>query len=228
MKKLLISFFVFLMLVPMSEARRRTPKAGEIDGDVYKDNVYNFTLKVHEGWKARVSKEKDPVRLTLTQKNYAIPTDFINAPDYTKIPRISVYVDTTSMGAFDFIDSLMSETYDSDQKNDIKKEFEVLQNQDIYDGDLVERGRSRIEVGDESGLLWKGQIKYKQIVQTSASSVGGKLVRSSYGGAIGAIKHGDNIYLFHVMCEWPYVAQVFAEMEMTIRSLKWPDNPKKG
>lgn len=228
MKKLLISLLVGLMLVPMVQARRKTPKAGEIDGNVYTDKVYGFKLTIQENWKPRVNKEEEKVRLTLTQKNYAIPPDFLNAPDYTKIPRISVYVDTTSMGAFDFIDSLMSPTYKSDQKDDIIKEFEILQNSDAYDDEVVERGRSRLEVAGESGLLWKGQVKYKQIVQTSASSVGGKLVRSSYGGAIGAIKHGDNIYLFHVMCEWPYVAQVLAEMEMTIRSLQWPDAPPKG
>jgi hypothetical protein len=65
-------------------------------------------------------------------------------------------------------------------------------------------------------------------VQTSASSVGGKVVRSSYGAAIGAVKHGDHIYLFHVMCEWPYVANVLAEVEMTVRSIKWTDKPSEG
>jgi len=228
MKKLVIFILVGLMMAPMADARRKKPKAGEVDGDVYTDNRFGFQLTIHEEWKERVNKDEDRVRLTLTKKNYGIPTDFLNAPDYTKIPRITVFVDTTSLGAHDFIDSLMSETYESDQKNDIIKEFEILQRTDIYDGEVVPRGRSRLEVDGESGLMWKGQVKYKQIVQTSASSVGGKLVRSSYGGAIGAVKHGDNIYLFHVMCEWPYVATVLAEVEMTIRSVKWTETADEG
>ncbi len=228
MKKLVILILVGLMMAPMAEARRKKPKAGVLDGNVYTDKNYGFQLTVHENWKARVNKQDDRVRLTITKKNYAIPNDFMNAPDYTKIPRISVYVDTCSLGAHAFIDSLTSESFKSDQKKDIIKEFEIFQHSEVYDGPVVPKGRSRLEVDGESGLMWKGQVKYKQIVATSASSVGGKLVRSSYGSAIGAVKHGDNIYLFHVMCEWQYVATILAEVEMTIRSLKWGDTPSES
>jgi hypothetical protein len=228
MKKLVILILAGLMLAPMADARRKKPKAGKLDGNVYTDNQYGFQLTVHENWKARVNKDDDRVRLTITKKNYAIPTDFMNAPDYTKIPRIVVYVDTSSLGAHALVDSLTSETFSSDQKKEIVKEFEIFQRSDVYDGPVVPKGRSRLEVDGESGLMWKGQVKYKQVVSTSASSVGGKLVRSSYGGAIGAVKHGDNIYLFHVMCEWEYVATILAEVEMTIRSLKWGDVPSKS
>lgn len=225
MKKLVIFILAGLILAPMVDARRIRPRAGEFDGNVYTDKSYDFQLTVHEEWKARVNKDEDRVRLTLTKKNYGIPPDFLNAPDYTKIPRITVFVDTTSLGVHDFIDSLTSESYESDQKDAIVKEFEILQRSTTYDSDIIPRGRSRLEVDGESGLMWKAQVKYKQIVQTSASSVGGKLVRSSYGAAIAAVKHGENIYLFHVMCEWPYVATVMAELEMTVRSVKWTDTP---
>jgi len=228
MKKLVIFVLAGLMLAPMADARRKKPKAGTLADGVYTDNSYGFQLTVHENWKARVNKLDDKVRLSITKKNYGIPNDFLNAPDYTKIPRIVVYVDTTSLGAHAFIDSLTSETFKSDQKKDIIKEFEILQQSDIYDGPVVPKGRSRLEIDGESGLMWKGQVKYKQIVSTSASSVGGKLVRSSYGGAIGAVKHEGNIHLFHVMCEWQYMATVLAEVEMTIRSLEWGDTPSES
>ncbi|MCP4684320.1 MAG: hypothetical protein GY867_02630 [bacterium] len=228
MKKLVITILAGLMLAPMADARRKKPKAGAVKDGVYTDASYGFALSIHENWKARVNKKDDNVRLTITKKNYGIPSDFVNAPDYTKIPRIVVYVDTTSLGAHAFLDSLTSESFKSNQKKEIVKEFEILQPSDIYDGEVVPKGRSRLEIAGESGVMWKGQVKYRQIVSTSASSVGGKLVRSSYGGAIGAVKHGDHIYLFHVMCEWPYVATVLAEVEMTVRSLNWGETSGDG
>jgi hypothetical protein len=228
MKKLVIFILAGLMLAPMADARRKKPKSGALSDGVFTDATYGFQLTVHENWKARLSKKDDNVRLTITKKNYGIPNDFLNAPDYTKIPRIVVYVDTTGMGTHEFVDSLTSETFKSKQKKEIVKEFEILQQSDIYDGGVVSKGKARLEIDGESGLLWKGQVKYKQIVSTSASSVGGKLVRSSYGGAIGAVKQGNNIYLFHVMFEWAFEATVMAEIEMTIRSLKFGGAASEG
>ena len=99
----------------------RRPRPASLRTTSYKDKEYGFTIKLNEAWKAKVAKADSPFRLVLVQKNYLIPSDYSDAPDYTKVPRLVVFADTTSMGASDFIDSLLSDTYKSDQKNEIKE-----------------------------------------------------------------------------------------------------------
>jgi hypothetical protein len=221
MRKLLLITLALLIAAPCAFAARKTKVGGEIKDGYYVDETYGFQLKMHDNWKPRLFKEDSEVRLTLTQKDYAIPPAFAGVPDYAKIPRITMYVDTTSMNPNAFMDSLLSPTFKSDQKSAIIKEFEFLQKTEIIDGDITQRGRDRVDVGGESGLLWKGQSKYLQLVQASASSMGGQRVRDAFGGAILLVKHGKQIYMMHLMCEWPYIDNVMAEAKPIMLSLTW-------
>ncbi len=218
MKRLLLLVMVLLLAVPTVEARKKKDKAGKMVGSVYQDKKYDFKLTVHENWKARIEKNKSNFRLILTQRKYGTPSDYADAPDYTKVPRVAVFVDTSSMGVFPFVDSLLSEGYKSEQKKTLLKEFEFLNEPEI-----IPKGRSRIEVGGESGLIWKGQSKYIKEVQTSAGAVGGKRVYGSYGGAILAAKNKktNTIVLFHLMCEWEYFEPVLNEVKAIVTSLEW-------
>jgi len=185
MKNMLLIVLSLMMLAPLTEARRKKAKAGKIIDNVYHDSKYNFSLTMHKNWKAKIRKDKNNVRLTLTQKDYAIPPDYLDAPDYTKVPKITIYVDTCSLGAPAFLDSLIDENYKSKQKKNIIKEFDFLQEQEI-----IPRGRGRWNLKSESGIIWKAMARYMKEVQTSAGSVGGKRVRAEYGGAIAGVKRG--------------------------------------
>lgn len=215
MKRILITGLVLLLAVPAVEARRQAKKAGEIIGDTYRDNRYGFELKINNNWKAKLGKEEGSVRLTLTQRDYGIPADYVDAKDYTKIPQLIVFVDTSSLGAHVFIDSLMSPTFKSGQKNAIYKDFEIL-----AEPELVPMQRTRMEIAGQSALMWKAQAKYKKEVQTSASSSTGKFVNRSYGGAIAAVKMGNYIVLFNVVTEWEFFEPVLQEAQPMIESLK--------
>ncbi len=217
MKRLLMLGIAVLLLVPAVQARRKQGKAGKIADNVYRDNKYGFELVLHENWKAKVGKDKDQIRLRLTQRNYGVPADYIDAKDYTTIPQLVIYVDTTSFGPHVFIDSLTNDAYRSEQKKEILKEFEILN-----ENELIPKTRSRLEIGGQSALLWKGQAKYTKEVQASASAISGKRVKSSYGGAIAAVKQGDNIILFYVMTEWGFFDPVMAEVMTVVQSLKFP------
>jgi hypothetical protein len=226
-RRMILAGLVLLMAAPCALAGRQKKTGGEIQDGYYVDATYGFRLKMHDNWKPRFFKEDSKVRLALTQKDYGIPTSFMSVPDYTKIPRITVYVDTTSMNINMFVDSLLSPTFKSDQKNAMIKEFEFLQKTEIIDGDIIPRTRSRVDIDGESGLLWKGQTKYLQLVQTSASSMGGNRVRDAYGGALLLVKRGGQIYIMHLMCEWQYIEQVMAEAQQIMLSLNW-DDPAAG
>lgn len=219
MKKLALFTLALLMLFSAADAGRKKPKAGVIKDGIYTDSKHNFEFAIHDNWKPRISKDEKKVRIALTQKNYAIPSDYVSAPDYTHVPRLVVYCDTTSFSVHTFIDSLTSDKFKSDQKKKIIREFDFLQERDI-----IPKGRKRFSIGEASGLMWKGQSKYVKEVSTSASSVGGKRVYGSYGGVVFAIKKGNNIVLFQLMCEWPYYESILKEVMSVVNSFKWPDS----
>jgi len=219
MKRLLVLLSVLLLAVPVTYAGRKRKKTGKIDNGVYLDRRFPFTLKVHKNWKAKPRKEEGKgLRLVLVQRNWDIPNDYLNVPDYTKVPSVDVYVDTCSMGVYPLIDSLLSPTYKSERKKQIYKWFEFLNEPDI-----IPKGKSSFEFGGERGLIWKGESKYVKEIQTSAGSAGGRRVYRSYGGAMFASKHNGFVFIADLMCEWEYIQPVLSEVAEMMRTLQWTD-----
>ena len=216
MKRLVIIASLVILMIPIAEARRKRDKAGDIKKDEYVDKKFGFSLKMDVDWKVKINDNDDPFRLVLVQKNYLIPTDYADAPDYTKVPRIVVYADTTSMPVFGFVDSLLSDSYDSDQKNEVRKEFEIL-----WEQDLTPRSEDRTEIDGEPAVVWTGQSQYVKEVSTSAGSLGGKRVYGTYGGGIIGVKKGDTMVLFHVMSEWQYFDSIMQKTLAIASSLKF-------
>ena len=217
MKRMFLLALVLLLAVPVAEAGRKRKKAGRLDDSAYTDNKYDFSLTVHENWKVRIRKDKDSYRLVLTQKNYGIPPDYQRVPDYTKVPRLAVFADTSSVGVYPFLDSLLSDSYESEQKESVLKECEIL-----YESGLVPIGHKRAEIGGSSAVVWKGKSKYVKEIQETAGSVAGKRVYGAYGGSIVVTKKDNVIVLFHVMCEWQFYESVMNEVMAIVTSLKWP------
>lgn len=223
MKRFALLVLLAMLAVPTAEAGRKSKKAGKLKDAVFIDERYGFELTVHENWKAKVQKDDDDFRLVLTQKSYGIPPDYQRVPDYTKVPKLIVYASKSEMGPFPFLDSLMSESYESSRKKDILREFEFLQ-----ESDIVPMGRRRAEVGGESGVLWKGKSKYVKDIQESAGSVSGKRVYGAYGGAIIVTRKDETIVLFHVMAEWQFFESVMSEVMTMIASFEWSEGQSEG
>ncbi|MFH1687185.1 MAG: hypothetical protein ABIE70_06635 [bacterium] len=220
MKRLLLFFLVVMVCVPQLSARRKKPKAGEVDHGTYSDASYGFHFNVSDGWDYKVQDDDKHYRLVLTQVNWQVPPDYLDSPDYTHIPKIVVWVDTTSLGLFPFIDSLLSESFKSDQKSELFKEFEILVD-DTERDEMQQRGRRTKEIAGEKGIHWTGYAQYTKDVQLSASSVGGKRVKGAYGGSIIGVKHGNQIILFHMMSEWLYHPQIDAELVGMVNTLQF-------
>ena len=218
MKNLTVSLLLLLMVAPTVDARRKKDKAGKITDVVYVDGKYGFQMTIHKNGKTRINKSDNNFRFSLTQRNYTIPSKYVSAPDYTKVPRLVIFVDTTSLGAHAFVDSLVSSDYKSKQKNKVLKEFDFLAERDI-----IPKGRSRLDIDGESALFWKAMARYSQEVAESASAKTGKIIRSEYGGAMVSVKFGEHIVLFHMMCEWEYYTQVVEEIRQMMASLTWAE-----
>ena len=224
MRKLLLLFMLVLLVTPTLFAGRKKEKAGTISDYVYTDKEYKFSLTLNEEWKSKIQKNDEDFRLAITQINYGVPPEYVETPDYTKIPRMVVYVVKTDLPPRVFLDSLASNSYDSDVKNELKKEFEIISltsSTGFTPEDLIIRQKKSLDIGDHEGAYLTGQVKYTNEVALSASSIGGKRVKGGFGGAIAAVKDGDNMIVFHVISEWNYFEPVFDEALKIITSLKF-------
>ncbi len=225
MRRFLVILLICTVMAPAVFARKPKDKAGKVTDMVYKDKKLNFSITLDDGWKYSIQKNKSKYRFILVKKNYDIPSDYIDAPDYTMIPRITLWVDTTSMSPFVFIDSLLSPTYKSKQKNNLYKEFDILNDNISEQGSirerLITRKKKAFEIGKNKALRWSGQMKYRKEVATSSSSIGGKRVIGAYGGSLIAVKNGDTIYMFHMICEWNYFDALVAEMTRIVQTIKF-------
>ncbi len=225
MKRLLLLLLAIVVCIPSVEARRKSPKAGTVENGVYEDAVYNFQITLPEGWDITVKKKDDPARFVLIKKNYQIPPDYIDAEDYTEVPRLTVYMAESPMSAIAFRDSLVSKTYDSDQKNDIRKYFEILNEQSLGEGTtrepVITKSRPTSYIDSLPAALWTGECRYFKNITISVSSQSTKRVVGGYGGGIIVVKNGDRLLLFHLMCEDMYFDQNWKEIMPVVQSLKW-------
>ncbi len=203
MKRLLIFFLTIIMAFNIAGARKKKNKAGEIKDEIYTDFKYDFTLKAPEDWKSSIKKSDSEVRLVLSKKVYEIPIDYQSQPTYTKIPKITVFVDTTSMPLEWFVDSLLSDKYKSDQKKMIMEECEVLSISEIYVEEFRKIKHSKMSTGDINGIILTGERRYRINIPNP--------VTNFYGGAIFLTKKDDNIFIFHFICEKFYFEDLYQD-----------------
>lgn len=232
MKRLLVLAILVLIAAPGPFARKKKAKTGTVKDGVFTDAKHNFSLSLPEGWRYKTQKSKSNYRLILTQRQFEIPSYYIDAPDYTYVPKIVIWTDTTSHSPFDFVDSLLSETHSSEQKKDIFKEFEILYpastSESTIRDKVAPRRRKVTTIAGQKGIIWKGKVIYRKEVALSSSSSGGKRIIGAWGGAIVAVKKDDLIVMFHVMCEWENFENIVNEAMAMITTLKWAEEAEEG
>ena len=216
MKRLVIALLMVVLVVGAADARRKKDKAGEIKDGVYIDKTYNFSLAVSEDvWNISIKKDGSQTRMNLTKKVYDIPIAYTQDPGYTKTPKLTVYVDTTSWSAKLFVDSLLNDNFKSDQKKDILHLCEILF------GDFKPKRNSKYQFGDIQGVLITGELQYtKQIPSTSGGS-SPDIITDFYGGAVFFAKQGNNLYIFHLICENKYFSTEFEDYVTLLNGLKF-------
>lgn len=227
LRRLSILLLALAICVPGAGARKKKPKSGKVENSIFTDANYGFQLTVMDGWNSRLRKLDDPYRLVLIQKNYQIPPDYIEAPDYTMIPRLTVFVAETHVSPFEYLDSLLSDSYSSKEKKEIMKEFEIINDNFVGDGereDVITRKRKSYRVGENKGVLWQGKAQYIKLVQIAGSTAGGIRVYGAYRGGIVILPIGKtHLVLFHVICEDQYFPVVWAEVRVIIDSYTIPE-----
>lgn len=221
MKRLLIAFIMVGLVFNIAGARKKD-KAGKIDKGVYFDKKHDFSLVIPKEWNASIKKSKSKTRLILTKKQYDIPTQFQHAPSYTQVPRVTVYVDTTSMKLSWFIDSLLSDKYKSKQKSKMLQEFQILF------GDYRPRKRSKMSVGKVDGIRIAGERRYTiQVQRAGPDADKADVVTDFFGGSMFFTKKDNQIYIFHFICEKRYFKDIEQDFVKLLKGFSFPEEEKK-
>lgn len=232
MRKTILVLLIISMSVPGAFARKPRDKAGTVSNHVYTDKKYNFNITFNDNWKYKIKANKEHYRLYLTQMDYEIPPDYLNAPDYTLIPKILVFVDTTSLSVPAFVDSLLSEKYKSKQKKEISKEFELFNSSfgssTLVLEKIVPRKRKNIKISGVKSLFWTGLVKYRHEISTSTAFSGGGGIRvyGGYGINIIGVKKKNRIFLFLTQGEWVYFDNIINQALELAKSLEWIEEKK--
>ncbi|MCX6827229.1 MAG: hypothetical protein NTV06_08220 [candidate division Zixibacteria bacterium] len=217
MKKIITAIVIICVTFSVTMAKKKD-LAGEVVQGVYVDSIYDFSLNVPEAWNYTVKKASSNVRVILSKKQYDIPIQFQEASNYTLVPKITVYVDSTSLAMDQFLDSLLSNAYKSKQKNNILSELKIL------NGNFQLKKRAKMTMGELSGFRVEGQLRYTLEVQRSGSeSDKGDIVADFYGGSIFFVKNGNTIVMIHFISEWRYfdvLDQDFTRILETFKFLK--------
>jgi hypothetical protein len=234
MRRTTTVLLVVLLAASAVDARRPKDKAGKVSDGVFVDKKFTYKLVLSDDWKCKVGDNEDKYRLSLTQLSYEVPPQYMEVESYTKVPRIVVYVDTTSMSGPALVDSLLSDSYKSDQKKEIYKEFEIINEGSVGGGltreKLIPRDRRPMDIAGEAGILWTGRVKYRNEIATGKVKYSKvtktnieetKRVYGGYAGAIIGVKKGNMIILLHSICEENYFESVLEESLRLANSLAW-------
>jgi hypothetical protein len=191
---------------------RRSNKAGTVTDGTYIDEKYAFSIDVPEEWNYSIKKNKSHIRAVLSKKSYDVPIAFQENPTYTKVPKITVMADTSSLTVERFVDSLLNDDYKTKQKKKIIQECEILI------GDFAKKKHSKMSVSDVNGVLVTGENKYTMQIRNERTNEV-EPYTNYYGGSIFFAKHGDYILMFHFICENLYyknLHQNFIEIMNTL------------
>lgn len=213
MKRLLIIFLTLIMAFNIAGARKSKKRAGEITDGIYTDLKYDFTMAAPDGWKSSIKKPDSDVRLVLSKKVYEIPIDYQSQPTYTKVPKITVFIDTTSMPVEWFVDSILSDKYKSDQKKKIMEECEILSISERYVEEFRKMKHSKMTIGDINGIILTGERRYRINIPDP--------VTNFYGGVMFFAKKGGNIFIFHFICEKIYFEELYKDFTDIVNTLQF-------
>ncbi len=217
LKRTFIIMLALLMAVPMLDARRKKPKVGEVADNVYTDKSYQLSVNVIEGWKYRIGRSDDPIRIVFTQSDPLAPSRYQDNPSLTQTPRLVMWVGETNQRARPFIDSLVMDDFKSDAKDEMRQEFDILNKFEIK-----ERSKRPIQVGTHRGFMWQAESPYTEVIQSSASSVGGRQVSGKLLGTIIGVRGPENtMVVFQLISEEEFHDTLLEEAMVAMASLRF-------
>jgi hypothetical protein len=213
-KNLLIVFMALMVATPSILARPKPKRAGEIDNGVYKDKEFDFSFKILDNWKAELQKPGSDMRLDLQQENYKIPPELMPYPGMAQVPNLELYIYKIDMTPGQFIDSLESSTYSSDEKKHILNAVYALEEKVFFTG-LERDGKTTFNAGNLEVVKWQGRMNFRKKLGMDDT------IPRVYGLAIYAVKHKDEMLTFTLVCEVSFLNDLAKEVEDMVKTLQW-------
>jgi hypothetical protein len=188
-------------------------KAGEVKDDVYHDNKHSLSFGIPSGWSTNIKSDKHVVRLTMDQKSPVPPFHFRGElQDYMQIPTMVVIVDTTSFGVDEFIDSLMSPTYETKQLEYFLKYLKILSRPH----EILKR--NQITFKDETAVIVEARQAYEMTVSERGSDRASVVNDFKYGSIFFTVRDGY-VYIIHMICEYETSAPILKMFNSLVNSL---------
>ncbi len=195
-------------------------KSGEVKDNIYTDNDYDFSMQIPDGWSTSIKSSKYALRMTMDQKSPVPPYQFQGGlRDYMQVPTMAVIVDTTSLGANEFVDSLLSSSFESDQKKFMYKYLKIVSRP--YE--LVKR--QEITFQGKMAVLMEARQAYEITVAKQGSDKADVVNDNKYGTIFVTVRDG-HVYMISMICEYRTSQPIVDMYNQVISSLKF--GPKKG
>lgn len=212
-KTALILFLAVLFCLPTAFARKKKDKTGVIAENVYTDAEYGFKLTILGNWQGKVFTEPSNYRLQVEQTNPEIPPEYAEYADEMPLPSMDIYLATVDMPPLAFVDSLLSDSYKSEQKKEIFKDIDVHDEEINFRG-IATRIKTAIKVGELEGVQWEGTARYD--IKMGEQSISNETAI----GLIG-VRKGEHIVLFLTGHDKRYFRKLFDEALDMAKSIKW-------
>lgn len=210
-------------------------KAGEVKDNIYRDSDYDFSMQIPDGWSTSIKNAKYALRMTMDQKSPVPPQQFQgNLRDYMQIPTMAVIVDTTSLGATELFDSLLSSSFESKQKKFMDKYLKIVSRP--YN--VVKR--KEVTFAGQVAIFFEARQPYeitvaKEVTPNQPASDKADVVNDNKYGTIFLTVRGGHVYLISMICEYRTSEAILDMYNRMIASLKFGEpaetqgeNKKKG
>lgn len=222
MKKLVMLLGTTVLLITLAVSPLSAKKAGIIANDTYTDDEFGFSFATPNGWSIEVKNAKSLIRVAMTQKSYPSPKHFQGGgEDYTQIPTITVFADTTTLTVENFVKSLFDPEVKSEQKKFfmqklaiISKPHDILKSKDV-------------NIAGVTGKIIEAKQRYTTEVAEKGTADDpergtdkSKIVTNHKGGAILFVVKGDKVYVIHLICEFEFYGQNSDLFNSILGSLK--------
>jgi hypothetical protein len=112
------------------QAKRKKKKkvyTGTYENSVFTDKKYGFQLVISDDWNMKMMQKGNNIRFVAEKKEYSIPPAFIENEYLTTSPMVKVYADTSSLPVRNFLDSLISKSFSSEQKKEIFNSLKIFE-----------------------------------------------------------------------------------------------------
>ena len=170
MRRLLVAILTLACVVSTGDARKQIPKAGEITDGVYSDANHGFSLTLPSGWEAKVKEAKSECRLELVQEKFELPADLEPYRDQLSAPAAEVWLVELPFNTAEYIDSLNSDSYNSDLKSKLLGDLREPDESMKFEG-FATSDRRGFKAGSLNVAAWRGLVNYTVDMGTESGKI---------------------------------------------------------